>query len=141
MSQGRTPRKKHSGFFTSGRSRPRNEPTPLWQWIVGIPLLMIIAGGIGIFVYINYFHPDIRMAIQSETVTVAAHGADPVTFGKPRPWLAVRLDGKDIHIPVTEKQSATVRDGDSLVVRFRQEGGETMVMGWTPAPAPPPQAP
>ena len=85
---------------------------------------------------INFFRPDIKMDIRTVTLPVAGRGEDPGGLSGPRPWLSVRIEKKDVHLPATAEQTARLKDGEMVVVRYRFEAGTTMVMGWNPAPDP-----
>lgn len=52
----RTSRARKGWLSAAKRPGSRKKATPLWQWIVGIPILVLIGGGILAYVYIAYFH-------------------------------------------------------------------------------------
>jgi hypothetical protein len=59
MTRGRaTHRVKRAAGWLSGSSRgsPRRG-MPLWQWIVAVPVVLLLLGAIALFVYLTIFHP------------------------------------------------------------------------------------
>jgi hypothetical protein len=85
---------------------------------------------------INFFRPDIKMDIRTVTLPVAGRGEDPPGLSGPGPWLSVRIGEKDSHLPATAEQTARIKNGEMVVVRYRIEAGKTMIMGWNPVPDP-----
>lgn len=78
MTSSHVPRKKKSrgamrALRYSGGSRNR---TPLWQWIVGIPAVVLILAAIVAYIYITYFNPR-SVPLASPTGTPAPGKSEP----------------------------------------------------------------
>ena len=59
MTSSRAPRRRrpHGAMTAMRLSGVRSRRTPLWQWLVGIPLIVLIAAAILAYIYITYVTP------------------------------------------------------------------------------------
>lgn len=119
----------------SGMKNPTSKkPTPLWQWIVALPILGVVAVGILAYIYIGYFHPRVAQRVQTMRVEVI----DRVEVLRPdggldleRSWLLVRVDGKDLRLAARLPEWPDVKRGDMIDVDVATgSDGALQAYGW-----------
>jgi hypothetical protein len=62
--------KRPTGWLSGSRRGSRRGGMPLWQWFVGVPLVVLMFAGIALFVYLTMLNPKIGAGVRTETVLV-----------------------------------------------------------------------
>src|SRR5262249_48942013 len=72
MTRGRpSPRaKRPTGWLSGSKGSSHRGKMPLWQWIVAVPVLILLLGGIALFAYLTMFNPRMGAGVRTETVLV-----------------------------------------------------------------------
>jgi len=113
---------------------------PLWQWIVGIPLIVLLFAGILLFVYIAWFNPA---GASSRTLTVLvleriekldAGGRLDTTAS----YLEVNVEGVRFRVAPRLPDFNRIGKGDLIEVEATGSGPTLAIRSWRAAAAKPP---
>ena len=139
------PRRPRRGWLSGAKPTMSGRgSTPLWQWIVGVPLLLAMAGAILFYLYATYVDPKLGVGARRVRTEVLErfekrlpNGALDTTGS----WLKVRIDGKDLQLAPRLPDWTRVAKGDLIEVEV--SGGAAtglQAYSWQALPAGPPPA-
>ena len=127
-------RRARSGWLSSMKRSPRRErKTRLWQWLLGVPLLALLAAGILLFVYISYVNPKLAQGVRVVRTEVLERVEKTLPSGGLDPngsFLVVQIERKPIHLAAHPPEWNTVAKGDMVEVEVGGAGPTLIVYSW-----------
>jgi len=136
---------RRTGWMGSAKKRPRGRGMPLWQWILAVPVIALMLGGIGLFAYLAMFAPKSAAGFRTVTVLVlervenhlAGGGLD--TTGS---YLVVSVEGTRFKLAPRLPDWNRIAKGDLIEVDVTGAGPTLGIVGWRAsgtgaAPTPP----
>ena len=139
MTQGKKPpRRRRSGWMTASRARASSSrPTPWWQWLIGIPIMIALAVVVITYVWLTFVTPGARGTIKTLSVTVQGRGTD--TEGTLKSYLTVTINGTESRLYGPDVKVGSFKTGEMVEVTYRAVPGGVEVVQWErpPGNAPP----
>lgn len=126
----------------SGRAA-RASKTPLWHWFVIVPVAALFIAGVGLFVYVSYFNPQLARGERKVRAEVAERVERVLPDGRldtRNSYLLVRIDGADLRLRPVLPQWSSIAKGDILEVevgRSTSDGSPVAYSYTRVGPAPP----
>jgi hypothetical protein len=136
--------KRRRGWLSQMKgSNARAEKTPLWHWILIVPVAALFLAAIVFFVYLSYFNPKLVRGERALKVPVAKRVETKLPDGSldaAHSYLLVRIEDTDIKLRPVMPLWNSIAEGDTLEVQVGRSGsdGSPVVYSYTKAPAPPP---
>jgi len=137
MTRGRSGRraKRSSGWLSSARKPSKRRAMPIWQWIVGIPVIVVLFAGILLFVYVAWFHPG---GASSRTLTVLVldriEKLDPNgRLDTTASYLEVNVEGARFKVAPRLPDWNRIAKGDLIDIEATGSGPTLAVLSWRAA--------
>src|SRR5437762_1309615 len=104
----------------SGMKQPgRRTRTPLWQWIVGVPIVAILLVAIALFGYVRYVNPNLGAPVRTVRARIDSRVEKKLPGGEldqNASYLLVHIDGKEVHLAGNAAEWKETSDGDTVEV-------------------------
>jgi hypothetical protein len=140
------PHKRRARGWMSGMKKGSAQGrTPLWQWVIGIPLLAIIAIAIASYLYVTYLNPKLASGarwVKGEVLDRVEKKTPEGTLDMSGSSLVVKVEGKELRLAPRLPEFNTISKGDAIEVEVSTTGGSLQAFSWRlPQAAPAPPAP
>jgi len=136
MTRAQAHRRRERRGWLSGmkRSGPKNQKTPLWQWVLGVPLVLLVGAGILLFMYFTFFDPDSlrnERTVRAEVIERVEKTLPDGGLDRRSSYIVVTLEGREIRLSPHDPDWGSVMKGDSVDVRIvSSPGGGVQVLSW-----------
>jgi len=137
-------RAKRAKGWLSGSQGSRRKGMPLWQWIVAVPIVLILLGAIALFGYLSMFNPKMGAGVRTVTVLVlervenrSADGALDTSAS----YLVVNVDQTRLKLAPRLPDWSRIAQGDLIEVDVAGTGAAVQAIAWRQATASAPGAP
>jgi hypothetical protein len=125
--------------MTASRARASSSrPTPWWQWLIGIPILIALAVVVITYVWLTFVTPGAGGPIRTSSVPVQARGTD--TEGTLKSYLTVTIDGRESRLYGPDEKVGSFKNGEMVEVTYRAGPGGVEVVRWERPPGSTPPA-
>ena len=117
--------RRRKGVMSWTKAPQRAGRTPLWQWFLGVPLLILLVAGILAFIYVTFVDPHLARGERHVQVKVIDRVEKTLADGE--------LDLKNSHLLVKiEDREVRLRP---LLPDWNQVAkGDTIDVAWGPSP-------
>ena len=138
MTRGRSSHraKRPTGWLSGSKGSSRRGKMPLWQWIVAVPVIILLLGGIAFFAYLTMFNPRMGAGTRTETVLVlerVEHRASDGTLDTAGSYLVVNVDRTRLKLAPRLPDWNQVAQGDLIEVDVSGTGAAVQAFAWRAA--------
>ena len=134
--------RRRKGVMSWTKTPQRGGRTPLWQWILGVPLLAVLVIGILAFIYVAFVNPRLARGERRVQVKVLDRVEKTLPDGKldlKNSHLLVKIEEKDVRLRPLLPDWSQVAKGDTVEVAYgpSPEDGYPQAFSWKRIAAPP----